>query len=106
MVHQQVERMLLAKAHEEVDKAHGQLRALAQLCNLGWVVLVGAKDEPAARRGRAVGVASYVVSVARADGREPLVAAGAQGDGVRGGALSTATLMLEPQYTLSSTASA
>ena len=50
MVHQQVERMLLAKAHEEVDKAHGQLRALAQLCNLGWVVLVGAKDEPAARQ--------------------------------------------------------
>ena len=101
MVHQQVERMLLAKAHEEVDKAHGQLRALAQLCNLGWVVLVGAKDEPAARRGRAVGV----VSVAREDGREPLVAAGAQGDGERGG-LRSATLMLEPQYTLSSTASA
>ena len=47
------------------------------------MVLVGAEDEPAARLGRAAGL----VRVAREDVREPLVAALAQGDGVRGGAL-------------------
>ena len=83
VVHHEVERDLLAEAHEEVDESHGERRALEQLRNLLRVVLVGAEDEPAARRGRAAGV----VGVAREDVREALVAARAQGDGVRGGAL-------------------